>query len=423
MAVDLHLLTNSKNKRLKQSSQLEKYFDDLLHKYTNGSEKDIALIDNLWAWWLQVGRQKYPVVFKMATNLLSIPCDSQNVTIASKAASTDAHGSSLLRYLSSLTTHMEKLQHLATSVTRTGGTDNPDQMKDYNALLGYFECTQGLETLEFDMADIDHRVLSQAMDKWTLQVASSHDKLPLLSHIGFWCDKQTNPMELEHIPELSRPAGMAEHPSVNESTADDSRSKGLTVMKHGEVIESFIGPTRMNDNERVYSCGSWRLQILLSPLSARQVLGFRRWQSFHRKHDGLVETLLAIMIKRISILLPTLRSCLSFDLGAAQKAFSTSPATQICNLPASIEQNVVIDPSEALEWFNVFERSSVQNFSSSFPSSPLQADWMYFVPILHIYSHTYIHTTTYHLQQQYDDKSVHSQLPARCTVRPMLSIP
>jgi hypothetical protein len=81
MNVDLHLLTNSKNKKQKRLSQLDEYFDDLLTEYTNGTDSSLELLDDPWAWWLQVGRTKYPILFKIATDYLSIPstsCDCEH---------------------------------------------------------------------------------------------------------------------------------------------------------------------------------------------------------------------------------------------------------------------------------------------------------------------------------------------------------
>jgi hypothetical protein len=76
MSVDLMLLTNAKNKRQKRVSQVDEYFDDLLSDLTNSSDDNLALLDDPWAWWLQVGRFKYPLIFKMAADYLSIPSTS-----------------------------------------------------------------------------------------------------------------------------------------------------------------------------------------------------------------------------------------------------------------------------------------------------------------------------------------------------------
>jgi hypothetical protein len=76
MSVDLMLLTNAKNKKTKRTSQLDEYFDDLLRDLTHSNEQQLALLDDPWAWWLQVGRLQYPIVFKIATDFLSIPSTS-----------------------------------------------------------------------------------------------------------------------------------------------------------------------------------------------------------------------------------------------------------------------------------------------------------------------------------------------------------
>jgi hypothetical protein len=75
MEVDLHLLTNAKGKRTKQVSQLDEYFDSLLCDYTSGYETELPLLDSddPWAWWLQVGSEHYPILFKIAGDDLSIP--------------------------------------------------------------------------------------------------------------------------------------------------------------------------------------------------------------------------------------------------------------------------------------------------------------------------------------------------------------
>ena len=76
MAVDLHLLTNAKNKRQKRLSQLDEYFDDLVTDLNSGSEQELQLLSDPWAWWLKIGRDKYPIVFKMAVDHLTIPSTS-----------------------------------------------------------------------------------------------------------------------------------------------------------------------------------------------------------------------------------------------------------------------------------------------------------------------------------------------------------
>jgi hypothetical protein len=76
MAVDLHLLTNAKNKRQRRAGQVEEYFESLVTDLTTGSDRDLELFDDPWQWWLQVGRNRYPILFKVATDFLSIPSTS-----------------------------------------------------------------------------------------------------------------------------------------------------------------------------------------------------------------------------------------------------------------------------------------------------------------------------------------------------------
>jgi hypothetical protein len=77
MEVDLHILTNAKSKRQKRSNELDDYIDSLAHDKATGSPEELRLIEKQpWQWWLQFGRMRYPLVFKMACDYLSIPCTS-----------------------------------------------------------------------------------------------------------------------------------------------------------------------------------------------------------------------------------------------------------------------------------------------------------------------------------------------------------
>ena len=72
----MFLTSLKSHKRQKRASQLEEYFNDLCEDLTNASEQQLALLHDPWRWWLEIGRQKYPVVFKIATDYLSIPATS-----------------------------------------------------------------------------------------------------------------------------------------------------------------------------------------------------------------------------------------------------------------------------------------------------------------------------------------------------------
>ncbi|KAF1936954.1 hypothetical protein EJ02DRAFT_470082 [Clathrospora elynae] len=74
MAVNLHLLTNNKGKQQRRVGQLEEYFESLGNDLTVGSEQDLKLLENHpWRWWLKVGQNCSPFLFKIATVYLSIP--------------------------------------------------------------------------------------------------------------------------------------------------------------------------------------------------------------------------------------------------------------------------------------------------------------------------------------------------------------
>jgi len=76
MAVDLHLLTNSKNKKQRRVRQLKEYFDALVTDLTTASEHELKLLKKPFEWWLQVGKKTYPILFKIAVDFLSIPSTS-----------------------------------------------------------------------------------------------------------------------------------------------------------------------------------------------------------------------------------------------------------------------------------------------------------------------------------------------------------
>jgi hypothetical protein len=77
MAVDTMLLTGNHNhRRQQQKKELDRYIDDLQEDLTNDSKAYQELLDDPWQWWKQVGRSKYPILFQMAADFLSIPCTS-----------------------------------------------------------------------------------------------------------------------------------------------------------------------------------------------------------------------------------------------------------------------------------------------------------------------------------------------------------
>jgi hypothetical protein len=77
MEVDLHLLTNAKSKQQKRTNQLDDYLVLLAFEHaTMSKHKQRLLKHKPWALWLQYGRTRYPIVFRMACNYLSIPSTS-----------------------------------------------------------------------------------------------------------------------------------------------------------------------------------------------------------------------------------------------------------------------------------------------------------------------------------------------------------
>jgi hypothetical protein len=55
---------------------VDKYSDNLLSNLTNSNDNNLTLLNNSWAWWLQVGLLKYLLIFKIAADYLFIPSAS-----------------------------------------------------------------------------------------------------------------------------------------------------------------------------------------------------------------------------------------------------------------------------------------------------------------------------------------------------------
>jgi hypothetical protein len=77
MSVDPMLLTGNRNhKRYKRITQLDEYFDDLQKDLINPDERHKQLMDDLHRWWVNIGQKRYPTLYKMAMDHLSVPCTS-----------------------------------------------------------------------------------------------------------------------------------------------------------------------------------------------------------------------------------------------------------------------------------------------------------------------------------------------------------
>jgi len=77
--VDTSLMTGNHKAHKKQrlTSELQKYYDSVGEdiKKAKATPGSVMLQDPL-AWWLEVGRYSYPLLFKIALDYLSIPCTS-----------------------------------------------------------------------------------------------------------------------------------------------------------------------------------------------------------------------------------------------------------------------------------------------------------------------------------------------------------
>ena len=67
----------SVKKRKQRSNQLREYYESLRDDLNNNNPDFQHLMRNEpWQWWVKYGQHKYPVLFKMATDILSIPATS-----------------------------------------------------------------------------------------------------------------------------------------------------------------------------------------------------------------------------------------------------------------------------------------------------------------------------------------------------------
>jgi hypothetical protein len=76
MQVDLaYFHGNHGSKRRKRENELANYIDDLNEDFNRDDDYQELMADP-WRWWLKIGRNRYPTLFKMAVDFLSIPSTS-----------------------------------------------------------------------------------------------------------------------------------------------------------------------------------------------------------------------------------------------------------------------------------------------------------------------------------------------------------
>ena len=75
-AVDTYLLTGNKNKRQRRIGQIEEYYESLDTDLNAANKRDQPVLQDPWGWWQRVGRNRYPILFKIACDYLTIPCTS-----------------------------------------------------------------------------------------------------------------------------------------------------------------------------------------------------------------------------------------------------------------------------------------------------------------------------------------------------------
>jgi hypothetical protein len=76
LGVNLQLQTGAKaHKKARITNQLQKYYDDIYVDSRTAEATDLICGDPL-KWWIEVGKQRYPLLFKIALDFLSIPATS-----------------------------------------------------------------------------------------------------------------------------------------------------------------------------------------------------------------------------------------------------------------------------------------------------------------------------------------------------------
>ena len=70
-----YFIGNKGRKRAKSISELQMYYDDILVDLTVATEGDLIL-ENPLGWWQRVGKLRYPLLYQIALDFLSIPATS-----------------------------------------------------------------------------------------------------------------------------------------------------------------------------------------------------------------------------------------------------------------------------------------------------------------------------------------------------------
>jgi hypothetical protein len=77
LGVDLYLQTGSRSsfKKPRIANQIQKYNDDIYVDLHTAKPTD-SIYTCPFAWWIEIGQARYPLLFKIAMDFLSIPCTS-----------------------------------------------------------------------------------------------------------------------------------------------------------------------------------------------------------------------------------------------------------------------------------------------------------------------------------------------------------
>lgn len=92
--IDLHYMMGTKGraKRHKASNELEEYYESHNADLTRFYQTDDKRLDNPIQWWDEVGQQRYPTLYRMALDYLSIPstsCDCERAFSRGRRTVTD----------------------------------------------------------------------------------------------------------------------------------------------------------------------------------------------------------------------------------------------------------------------------------------------------------------------------------------------
>ena len=116
MIVDLDLYTGAKGrKKRKPISELEEYYESIREDSQNDNPTYHEIFrKDPWQWWVKYGQHRYPTLFEMAIDLLSIPatsCECERCFSSAKRSITADRNSLLPSTIEALQLQKNWLRH------------------------------------------------------------------------------------------------------------------------------------------------------------------------------------------------------------------------------------------------------------------------------------------------------------------------